>query len=63
VREAGRSSGGKGPSAVLYELNPRAGWIVGIDIGRSYVRAAIADIISIASGVQTTTRGLASCRK
>jgi predicted NBD/HSP70 family sugar kinase len=44
VREAGRSSGGKGPTAVLYELNPRAGWIVGIDIGRSYVRAAIADI-------------------
>ena len=44
VREAGRSSGGKGPTAVLYELNPRAGWIVGIDVGRSYVRAAIADM-------------------
>lgn len=44
MREAGRSSGGKGPSAVLYELNPRAGWIVGIDVGRSYVRAAIADL-------------------
>jgi predicted NBD/HSP70 family sugar kinase len=44
VREAGRTSGGKGPTAVLYELNPRAGWIVGIDVGRGYVRAAIADI-------------------
>jgi predicted NBD/HSP70 family sugar kinase len=44
VREAGRSSGGKGPTAVLYELNPRAGWIVGIDVGRSYLRAAIADV-------------------
>lgn len=44
VREAGRTSGGKGPTAILYELNPRAGWIVGIDVGRSYVRAAIADI-------------------
>ena len=44
VREAGRSSGGKGPTAVLYELNPRAGWVVGIDVGRSYVRAAIADL-------------------
>jgi predicted NBD/HSP70 family sugar kinase len=44
VREAGRSSGGKGPSAILYELNPRAGCIVGIDVGRAYVRAAIADL-------------------
>ena len=44
VRRAGRSSGGKGPTAVLYELNPRAGWVVGIDIGRSYLRAAIADL-------------------
>ncbi len=44
VREAGRSSGGKGPTAVLYELNPRAGWVVGIDVGRSFVRAAIADM-------------------
>ena len=44
VRAAGRSSGGKGPTAVLYEVNPRAGWVVGIDVGRSYVRAAIADL-------------------
>ncbi|HEY7399350.1 MAG TPA: ROK family transcriptional regulator [Actinomycetota bacterium] len=44
VREAGRSSGGKGPTAVLYELNPRAGWVVGIDVGRDRVRAAIADL-------------------
>lgn len=44
VREAGRSSGGKGPSALLYELNPHAGWVVGIDVGRDLVRAAIADL-------------------
>jgi predicted NBD/HSP70 family sugar kinase len=44
VREAGRSSGGKGPTAALYELNPRAGWVVGIDVGRYWVRAAIADV-------------------
>ena len=44
VREAGRTSGGKGPTAVLYELNPQAGWVVGIDIGRDWVRAAIADV-------------------
>jgi predicted NBD/HSP70 family sugar kinase len=44
VREAGRSTGGKGPTAMLYELNPRAGWVVGIDVGRNWVRAAIADV-------------------
>ena len=44
VREVGRSSGRPGPSAVLYELNPDAGWVVGIDVGRRRVRAALADI-------------------
>jgi predicted NBD/HSP70 family sugar kinase len=44
VREAGRTSGGRGPAAILYELNPRAGWVVGIDVGRAYVRAAIANL-------------------
>jgi predicted NBD/HSP70 family sugar kinase len=44
VREAGRSSGGKGPTAVLYEMNPKAGWVVGLDVGRDRVRAAIADL-------------------
>jgi predicted NBD/HSP70 family sugar kinase len=44
VREMGRSSGGRGPTAVLYELNPEAGRVVGIDVGRHWVRAALADI-------------------
>jgi predicted NBD/HSP70 family sugar kinase len=44
VREVGRSSGGKGPSALLYELDPTAGWVAGIDVGRRWVRAAMADI-------------------
>ena len=44
VREVGRSRGERGPSALLYELNPMAGWVVGIDVGRHWVRAAIADI-------------------
>ena len=44
VREVGRSRGERGPSALLYELNPAAGWVVGIDVGRKWARAAIADI-------------------
>lgn len=44
VREAGRSRGGRGSGAVLYELNPKAGWVAGIDVGRHFVRAELADI-------------------
>src|SRR6266704_2372242 len=44
VREMGRSSGGRGPTAVLYELNPEAGRVVGVHVGRHWVRAALADI-------------------
>jgi predicted NBD/HSP70 family sugar kinase len=44
VREVGRQRGERGPSALLYELNPAAGWVVGLDVGRRWVRAAIADI-------------------
>jgi predicted NBD/HSP70 family sugar kinase len=44
VREFGLSTGGKGPGALLYEINPRAGWVAGIDVGRRWVRAAVADI-------------------
>ena len=40
VHEVGRSTGGRGPSAVLYEINPSAGWVVGIDVGRRWLRAA-----------------------
>ena len=44
VREVGRSRGERGPSALLYEVNPGAGCVVGIDVGRRWARAAIADI-------------------
>jgi predicted NBD/HSP70 family sugar kinase len=44
VREAGRTSGGKGPTAILYELNPGAGWVVGLDVGAAQVRGAIANL-------------------
>jgi len=57
VREAGRSSGGKGPTAVLYELNPSAGHVVGIDVGRERIRAAVADLAgTIAARTDEATR-------
>lgn len=44
VRAAGRSSGGKGPTAQLYEVNPVAGFVVALDVGPSEIRGAIADL-------------------
>jgi predicted NBD/HSP70 family sugar kinase len=44
VREAGRSSGDRGRTAQLYELNALAALVVGVDVGRDWVRAALADL-------------------
>jgi len=44
VREAGRTSGSQGRTAQLYELNARVGWVLGLDVGRDRVRAAVADL-------------------
>jgi predicted NBD/HSP70 family sugar kinase len=44
VREVGQRTGGAGRSAMLYEISPEAGWVVGIDVGREWVRAGLANI-------------------
>ncbi|MGI8331137.1 ROK family transcriptional regulator [Actinomadura scrupuli] len=44
VRTVGHRTGGAGRAAVLYEIHPGAGWVLGIDIGREWVRAALADL-------------------
>ncbi len=44
VREAGQRTGVPGRSAVLYEIRPGAGYVLGLDIGRQYLRAALADL-------------------
>jgi predicted NBD/HSP70 family sugar kinase len=33
-----------GPTAQLYDVDPRAGWVIGIDVGREWVRVALADL-------------------
>ena len=50
VREVGRTTGGKGATALLYDLDPLAGSVLGIDVGRAWVRCAVADI---AGGLRT----------
>jgi len=44
VREAGQRTGVPGRSAVLYEVRPEAGYVLGLDIGHQYLRGAVADL-------------------
>jgi predicted NBD/HSP70 family sugar kinase len=44
VRVAGRRSGVRGPTATLYEVNPEAGFVLALDVGKEYVRGALADL-------------------
>src|SRR5260370_15296723 len=44
IREAGQRIGGPGRSALLYEIRPEAGFVLGLDVGAQYVRGALADL-------------------
>jgi predicted NBD/HSP70 family sugar kinase len=44
VRVAGHRTGVRGPAAVLYEIRPEAGYVLGLDIGREFIRGALADL-------------------
>ncbi|MGW1895073.1 ROK family protein [Streptomyces sp. NPDC002004] len=44
VREAGTHAPGRGRAAVLYAPDPTAGYALGIDIGRAWLRVALADL-------------------
>jgi predicted NBD/HSP70 family sugar kinase len=59
VRTVGRSFAGQGRSAVVYEANPDAGHVLGIDIGRERIRVAVADL---AGGVVATLDERNRCR-
>ena len=44
VAQAGRRVGGRGRSASLYEIRSDAGFVLGLDVGREFVRGAVADL-------------------
>ncbi|HTW08198.1 MAG TPA: ROK family protein [Acidimicrobiales bacterium] len=44
VRPAGLRTGVRGPAAVLYEICQDGAFVLGLDVGREYLRGAIADI-------------------
>ncbi|WP_042403973.1 ROK family transcriptional regulator [Streptacidiphilus carbonis] len=44
AREAGTVVPDRGRTAVLYEVDPTAGYVLGVDIGRAWLRLAVADL-------------------
>lgn len=47
VRLAGQRTGVPGRSALLYEIRPEAGFVLGLDIGLRYLRGAVADLAGV----------------
>src|SRR5262249_25823151 len=47
VRPMGVRTGMPGPAAVLYEVRPDAGYVLGLDVGSQYLRGAICDISGV----------------
>jgi predicted NBD/HSP70 family sugar kinase len=44
VQDAGRRVGGRGRTARLYEIRSDAGFVLGLDVGREFVRGAVSDL-------------------
>jgi predicted NBD/HSP70 family sugar kinase len=44
VRHVGQRTGNSGRAALLYEMRPDAGWVIGVDVGRSWLRVALANL-------------------
>ncbi len=44
VVSAGHRTGNAGRAAVLYTIRPEAGWVIGLDIGHEWIRAALVDL-------------------
>jgi len=47
VRVAGVRTGVRGPAAILYEPRPEAGYVLALDVGREYLRGAVADLAGV----------------
>ncbi|HEY3140873.1 MAG TPA: ROK family protein [Acidimicrobiales bacterium] len=45
IQAIGRRSGGAGRSAQVYTVHPTAGWALAIDVGRGFVRVALANLV------------------
>src|SRR3954452_8482669 len=57
VRPVGPSAPSRGRTAMLYESDPTAGYVVGIDIGRAWIRVAVADLAGAVIARRDTANG------
>jgi predicted NBD/HSP70 family sugar kinase len=60
VRVSGTRTGVPGPAAVLYEIRPEAGFVLGLDVGRKYLRGAVGDLsgtVRARSSLKTQAEG------
>ena len=55
VRHAGRTTGGRGRTASLYEIRSDAGFVLGLDVGREFVRGAVADLAGVVRARRSTS--------
>ena len=44
VRTSGARTGVPGPAAILYQVRPEAGFVLGLDVGSRFLRGAISDL-------------------
>ncbi|HEX3816101.1 MAG TPA: ROK family protein [Mycobacteriales bacterium] len=44
VHATGQRTGVPGPAAILYEVRPEVGYVLGLDVGRQFLRGAVADL-------------------
>ncbi|MFF7991597.1 ROK family protein [Kitasatospora xanthocidica] len=59
VMPVGTTAGGPGPNAQLYQVNPAAGYVAGLDVTNHGIRVAIADITGTTLAEHTvTTKGV-----
>ena len=54
VRAVGPAAPSRGRTGMLYEPDPTAGYVVGIDIGRAWIRVAVADLAGTVAGRSDT---------
>jgi predicted NBD/HSP70 family sugar kinase len=62
IRLAGQRTGVPGRTALLYEVRPEAGFVLGLDIGLRYLRGAVADLaggvrVRLSAPVRAATLG------
>ena len=61
VGPTGRTSGGRGATAVLYDVEPAAGYALAMDVGRQWMRAAVLIWRVTGSPRRSTGPGRAAC--